>query len=165
MYDSIKWSTDIVSAKIYYDYNNRKSAYMSVIRPLENGYYETHASVYKNGSHRTKIHRWIFILNPVAILNTCSRCGKTSIARKVHQRWLPGLWAMEMKEHGKDFLINYDAMVEKHTMCTGCWNFWRTISKRYEQSEDLRLFINRVKRDLRNEQKTRNDGATARVPC
>ena len=161
MFDSIRWGSDIVSAHSYVS-NDRKWLSIVAERHLENGFYRTSAPIYKNGKHKTKIHRWLFHENPVTMLNTCSRCGKTSIPRRVHLRHLPGLWAMDLKEEGKaNLYMNYDAIVHKYTMCTGCWNFWRAISKKYEQAEDLRIFINRVKRELTNERKASNNRAAA----
>lgn len=162
MYDFINWKSDVVTVNNYYDHNNIKRSFISVYRYTEDGHYAAGVKAYKNGSHRIKLHHWLLWKNPVTMLNTCARCGKTSIPRRVHIRYMPGLFNMEIKEIEKNNLYNkYESIRQSHVLCTGCWNVLRAISKKYERAEELRLFINRVKRELRDEQKARNNRAAS----
>ncbi len=166
MYDYIKFRTDIISVKRI-GITHKQYFLIIARRYVDDGYYEAHIKPCKNLAHKKRLHAWIFVRNPVTVLNTCSKCGKTSIPRQVHHRSnLHGLWKMVYKEIGEIYLyVNRESYENIDMLCMGCWNVWRAISKKYDQAEDLRLFINRVNRELRNERKNCYNGTASRVSC
>ena len=83
--------------------------------------------------------RAFFNKNPVINLNTCQLCGKVSTPKKVQTRIDCWGWNRENK---KDYSFK-----SKHMLCMSCWNKVKPIVNRKEESEELRLIINRLNRE------------------
>jgi hypothetical protein len=82
--------------------------------------------------------------NPVTKLNTCQLCGRMSTLKKVYLRNDVYRWNCE----------NGDYKCEgKDTLCTGCWNKVRPLVMREREAKELSSFINRIKKEIRNERK------------
>lgn len=92
--------------------------------------------------------------NPVTKLNTCDLCGKTSTPKKVNYRNDVYRW----NGQGKD-----DYSPSKSLLCMSCWNKVKPLVKREEEADEMKRFINHMKKEISNERKNQNDRANARL--
>ena len=77
-------------------------------------------------------------------LNECQMCGKIGIPKRVNNREVIG-WDAEKNNEGRYMLekANY------HTMfCMKCWNKIQPIYKNVMESEEIRLGIQRLSREI-----------------
>lgn len=93
--------------------------------------------------------------NPVTKLETCQLCGKTSTPKKVSHRIVIYRWNCHDK---KDWSCE-----SKSVLCMGCWNKVRPLVEREDEADDMKRFINQVKKEISNERKNQNDRANARL--
>lgn len=90
--------------------------------------------------------RFTWERNPCTHLNTCEVCGVIGVPRKVARR---------TDVYGWDWETPYDYKATKDVLCVRCWNRARAVKTRRNDVEQNRLLINRIKREICNVRKQR----------
>jgi len=111
----------------------------TVIEDSENGVWVNHNKS-KRFTSRTE-----FIKNPYTELRECEHCGKVSTPKKVQRRYLFGL-QFEFERADRRRSECYEKCTP--TLCMGCYNKARPYHEKLSESDELRLAIGRVKREI-----------------
>lgn len=107
-------------------------------------------------------------LNESRLCGECSRvrccdlCGKEGTTSNIYSR--TDVWAWNDPRRFSRKCAGAD-WVQKNVLCMGCWNKVRAISRKEEEAEENRRFLNKLERVISNERKNQNHRRAEGLPC